>query len=379
MTALSKGEVLDCSNPRLQFFAVQRGGGNETDGKLADLESLEFQIFDKRNPPNQETPKQIFPVTAGDKQAVNLADCPTGERLGVGRYAAKWTVAANEQRGLYEIRWTYKFANQAEKVARIEFEILQGASGAIGPKYGLVADLRAEGAGEVTDARLQTALVIASRFIERVTGRFFEARFSDIRFDGSGKRALLLGDPIIGLGQVHIETEPSLLPDLEVDPTLIRVYARHLSQGLLNPDDRNSPKIQFVHSDDILGVSRQAVFTPISGLSIRSLAFPVGRQNIAVNGVFGYTEDVHNGSPWGDTPILIRHLTKLIAAREIPKAISEADCRVEARDRWRVLEEKVRDQSIKYDKERRVGSWTGDPEIDFLLTSFIRPPAIGAV
>lgn len=378
MTALSKGESLGCSNPRLVFYAVQTGGGNETDGKLADLSALSFQIYDKTSPPNAEQPVQIFPATAGQRQAVNLSDCPTGERLGIGRYAAKWDVPATITRGVYEIRWYYTFPNGTERVARIEFEILEGASGAIGPMYGMVADLRAEGVGEVTDARLQLALVIAGRFIERVTGRFFDARYrSYVRFDGSGKRALLLGDPIIGLGQLFIETEPSLLPDLDVDPTLIRVYSRHITQGLLDPDDRNSPKIEFVHTDDLLGVSR--VFAPASGLSINSLAFPAGTQNISLSGVFGYTEDVHNGSPWGDTPILIRHLAKLIALREIPKAGSDAACRAEARDRWRILEEKVRDQSIKYAPERRVGAWTGDPEIDFLLTSYIRPPHLGAV
>jgi len=253
--------------------------------------------------------------------------------------------------------------------------VLNGTGALLGPAYAFVSDVRDEGVNaNVTDARIQMAIVIASRYIERVTGRFFEPRVQTIRVGGKGKRLVTLGDPVIGVEFIRLETEPSLQPDLDVDPDLYRVFNRHLSQGLLNPDDRESPKIEFVHVEDLLGVG-DVRFVPLSGISLRSLGYPWGVQNVQIAGVFGYTEDTHNGSPWGDTPTLIRHVTKMLALRNIP-GLRDA-CR-DDNERWRIVETKVRDQSIKLAQPRKFGQFTGEPEIDQILLMHMRPPTLGA-
>jgi hypothetical protein len=62
----------------------------------------------------------------------------------------------------------------------------------------------------------------------------------------------------------------------EVDLDDVEVYNRHLSQGLVDPDDRESPKI-------VVNVSDIAKIGFID-------YWPRGNQNIQVQGVFGYTD-----------------------------------------------------------------------------------------
>lgn len=361
MVAIAQGVTVDVSNPRLAFI-------HQIDGKLVDPFSLSFRILDKTT-----DAKRVAPTEAQAAAVVNLV----ADKLGAGRFAATWVLAVTQTIGRYEIEWTFvSVSGGATEVARIEFEVLAGIGALLGPAYSLVSDLRDEGvSANVTDSRLQVAIVIASRIVEQATGRFFEPRVQTQRQNGRGKRALLLGDPVIGIESLRIETEPSLLPDLDVDLTFIRVFNRHL-QGLTNPDDRESPKLEFIHVEDLLGVGA-ARFVPLSGISLRSFALPWGVHNVQVDGVFGYTEDVHNGAPWGDTPELIKHVTKLIAFRNVP-TLSNTSCRND-NDRWRIIQNKVMDQEIKLSQPRKFGfRLFGDPEIDSILTMFIRPPALGA-
>jgi len=360
MVALAQGETVDVDNPRLVFI-------HQLLGKLVDPVSVSFEIFRKVT-----DAERVAPVSVAGPTVVNLVT----DKIGTGRFAATWAVPAAQRVGLYEIRWSFvSEAAGATEVARIEFEVLAGIGALLGPSYALVSEMRDEGINKnISDARIQVAIVIASRFVEQVTNRFFDARFQTLYVNGTGSNSVLLGDPVIAVESIRIETEPSLQPDLDVDATLYRVFNRHLGQGMLNPDDRESPKIEFVHSDDLLGVG-SARFVPLSGVSIRSLTFPVGVQNTKIVGVFGYTEDTHNGSPWGDTPTLIRHVTKLLAIRNLPTLKSQ--CR-DDNERWRIIETKVRDQSIKMAQPLKWGRYTGDPEIDQILVMFMRPPALGA-
>ena len=361
MVALAQGETANVGNPKLTFI-------HQVQGKLLDPDSLSFRILRKVT-----DAERVKPFEAQASAVVNLAT----DKLGEGRHAATWVVAAAQAVGRYEIEWTYvSAAGGASVVARFEFEVLAGTAALLGPAYALVADVREEGVNKnVSDARIQISLVLASRFIEQATGRFFEARVQTLRMNGSGRRALLFGDPVIAVERIRLETEPSLLPDLDVDPDLYRVFNRHLSQGLLNPDDRESPKIEFVHVEDLLGVG-DTRFVPLSGISLRSLGFPKSIQNVQIDGVFGYTEDTHNKLPWGDTPLLIRHVTVLLALRNIPGIKDQ--CR-DNNERWRIIETKVMDQQIKLAQPRKFGSqYTGDPEIDQIITMFLRPPAIGS-
>lgn len=238
--------------------------------------------------------------------------------------------------------------------------------------YASVDDLRAEGVTDAvaTDARLGALIGLASRYIERVTGRFFEPRGLTLTVDGSGGRTLRLGQPILRVDGVFIESSPFAPADLPVDPSVYRVYNRHLTQGLLLPDDRDDPKLEFVHGGDLLGVR----FEP-PGLSLSSLVWPRGQQNITVRGLFGYTEP--DGTPSGRTPELIRHVTKLLVLRELAP-LADVDRREDAQRRWRITSERTRDQAYTLEALRLTGAFTGDPEIDNVLVAFVRPPDLGA-
>ena len=52
----------------------------------------------------------------------------------------------------------------------------------------------------------------------------------------------------------------------------------------------------------------------------------------------------------------------------------------EARSRWRIIEERTRDQSYRLDPARAATAarLTGDPEIDALLALYVRPTPFGA-
>lgn len=238
--------------------------------------------------------------------------------------------------------------------------------------YASIADFRAEGVtpAAASDARLEALIGLASEYIERVTGRFFDARELTLTLDGTGGRSLLLGHPIVRVSEVFIELSVFSPGDVAVDTALYRVYNRHLTQGLLLPDDRDNPKLEFIHSSDLLGIR---IERPV--LSLSSLIWPRGQQNVIVRGVFGFTE--RDGSPTGRTPRLIQHLTMLLVVRELAP-LTDVAARDEAMKRWRITSERTRDQSYTLEALRLTGAFTGDPTIDGILVSFVRPPDLGA-
>ncbi len=243
--------------------------------------------------------------------------------------------------------------------------------------YATVAELRDEGLTieQVPDDRLTRLLTLATAFVDRVTGRFFEPRDLVLTLDGRGGRAIQLNHPIISVNSVKIDVGPLSPGYVEVDESLFKVYNRHLSQGLLSPDDRENPKIEFYHGQDLMGISAR---TPISGITLTNLIFPKGQQNITIDGRFGYTDP--DGSADGITPLMINHVTKLLVMRETAP-LADCDSREDAQKRWRIKSEKTRDQSYTLqDLSSGIqGNITGDPEIDLILVQFMRPADYGAV
>ena len=207
-------------------------------------------------------------------------------------------------------------------------------------------DIRNEGFApeQVSTARLNELIELASSYIETVTERFFEPRAQTITEDGTGSCRLLLGEPIIDIESVEILGQDSVPASGAIDPAEYRVYNRHLTQGLLKPDDRDNPQIVLIGSE-----------------------FHRGAQNIRIVGLFGYTEP--DESATGRTPLLIREVCKKLVVREIP-LLSETSDREDGKNRYRLIQEKTRDQSYTLDKLRITGSLTGDPEIDNVLIQF---------
>lgn len=350
MVSVLQGATIDATNPQLFFIS-------QLEGRLVDLFSLTWEVFEKTS-----NEKILCPVSLASGTVDLVAD-----RISIGYYFAAQSFAADQKSGLYDIRWAWQFTDGGETFnGRYEFEILVGiAVLSMGPNYALVDDLRAEGVETTTsDGRIQMAIVLASSFIERFTGRYFEPRKVTQQLDGKGTHLQLFTDPVIALSSVIIDTSSTTLPSLIAELNNLRIYNRHL-RGMMQPDDRNSPKVAF---DSRLRNDRQLHFD--SGL------FSRGTLNIELAGFFGYTEA--DGTPFGKTPALIRHVAKLLVLREIP-VLSDASCREQLNQKWKIAEERVRDQSIRYNTERKMGSFTGDSEIDTILLMHMRPPELGAI
>ena len=385
MISLAQKQAITPAAPALMFI-----GQNQ--GQVVPATSLSFRILDLTSDENeQQGGVQVFPVTADTWQPVDLVNdvvvFDANAQNGAGTYCARWTVPDAAPVGKYAIEWQYALVQPVSTVftssfsepppsgiTRKFFEVLATATVLPGPQYALVADVRqALGCSKdkVTDLRLLRIIKLASAMVERITGRYFDARAQVHRYGGNSARILQVGQPIVGLTSVGIDTQPTQQGDLVVDLAMLRIYNRHLSQGMTLPDDRENPKLEFVHSDDLYGIR----FVPFRGISLRSLAWPIGVQNVHVRGYFGFTEP--DGSPWGETPLLLQHAISLIAARELPK-IGDRDEREDAQWRWRVTADQAKEIRVEMADPRKWGEWFGDPEIDSILSSYIRPPELGS-
>ena len=286
MAVIARGQSSDGGNPVLDLFTPVAGA-------LTDVAVLEFQIFDISDDAKRASPVQVHPATAGARAPVNATDLwPTGDKLATGRFVARWTPPAGEAIGAHEIRWFFQTTTGApEQTSREDFDVLAEGAGSSPSGYALVSDLREEGvsAADAPDARLARLVLLASQYIDRVTGRFFEPRPMTMTVDGSGGRIQLLGHPIIAVSSVKMFVgmfaEFGVLP---VIPSFFRVYNRHLTQGLLDPDDREDSRLEFFHWSDLLGVHA----TPAGHLGLGSLVWLPGVQNVVIDGLFALAPHV---------------------------------------------------------------------------------------
>ena len=375
MLALARGTVMAAGTSPLIFYAQQKG-------TLVEPVSLEFAIYDVSDDTKKLTPAQVFPAVAGTTHAVDIAGA---DKLGVGRYTASgWTVPSSStgSSGLQRIKWVFRLPPQPDANGVLQtqplmtvwqdFEVLAAAPAVLpGPLYCLVSDLRDEGVttGMASDAQLLIKIIRAGQFAEKCCGRFFEPRYLEHRVNGKGNSVVMVNTPIIGLESLRFQTSPLFPSDLAVEPDFYRVYNRHLD-GVLMPDDRNNPKIElFSASEDLAGVRP---------FSFSRLIFPRGQQNVKMVGVFGYTDA--DGTPFGRTPELLRRAVQLLTLRDLRK-LTDWDRREESLKRSRIISERTRDQQYNLDGARTLGlatSFTGDPEIDQLLSAYVRPPMMGA-
>jgi len=357
MAALARSQSSSPTNPALDLFT-------QVSGVLTDVDSVTFQVFDK----STGTAVQVYPTTPGNKQAVNVDDdVPTGDRLGLGHYLARWTVPSNENLGTHYVKWFIKLTpSSPEQVYLEEFEVLAEVVGAsdLNSNYLLVADLREEGYFDTTrypDSLLQKKIAFASRLIETATKRFFYPKQLTVTIDGRGGPTLLFSDPIISIEYVRplsLEFTQSELPYFETNE--YRVYNRHITQNLTEPDDRDNPKIE---------MARESWWRYSNGTR---QTFARGPQNVEVKGWFGYTD--YNGTAKGQTPELIKYAAKLIVRKYLLRVSSGGGPGAD-----RVVSETTRDQSVSYSAPRVGGLITSDPEIDQLLANYYRPPGLGAV
>ncbi len=362
MIIVSKGTASSCTLPVLQLFAV------DLDINLmVDVLSAKFSINDSEgNAIETDVP-------------VDIADCPTGHRLGVGRYVANWSGPIDADatpKGMWEIVWTYVIEDAVNGDRTFSFtrtfEVVDAGvvKNPLERFYTTLEALKLEGHTE-KDTELVRLMTMASRYIEKFTGNIFEATPKLLRLDGSGTSMELLQEPIVAVANVTIDIAPFTPNDLPIDPTSIRIYNRHLSQNLMHEDDRDNPKIEFFTSFDRRGV-KQFTFT--------HLLFLEGQQNVQIDGVFGYTE--FDGTPYGSTPVLIEQAAKLLVNRNSVKT-TNIDRRSKINRLSFVEELRTRDQQVKYNfpssgGHAMVGGFTGDPEIDTILMMYQMPIQMSA-
>ena len=210
--------------------------------------------------------------------------------------------------------------------------------------YATVADLRGEGVTDVqaTDERLLALIHEAGRTIDRVTGWFFEPREQTYLLDGRGTPSIEPPVPPIRLDSLSVDGS-----DVSTDPDDLVVVGAPIQPGF------DAPRLTLRHGR----------------------RFPKGSGNVEAQGLWGYTED--DGSAEGRTPIEIRRACMLLVLRWLP-LLGDVDASGDARNRWRIIEERTRDQSYKLERPGGQGVLTGDPEIDAILGRFRRPPGLGA-
>lgn len=210
--------------------------------------------------------------------------------------------------------------------------------------YASVVDLREEGVTltEASDARLERLLEEASHLIDRVTGWFFEPRAMTFRLDGRGAPSVEPPVPPIRLERLLLASS-----ELPLGPEHLVVVGAPVLPGF------DAPRLTLRHGR----------------------VFPRGQGNIVAEGLWGFTE--HDGTPEGRTPLAIRRACMLLVLRNLAPLADDAS--LEARSRWRLLEERTRDQSYRLDAPRHVSAQlAGDPEVDALLLPYVRPVPMGA-
>lgn len=356
MPALSRSQASNCANPVLDLFIA-------VSGVLTDLSQLEFQVFEKVTGP---TPVQVYPPSG--RQAVNVTDpCPAGQRIGTGHYVAVYTPPPTEPLGTHELRWFFRLTPTSPEQSFIEeFEVLASPLPATSIGYCTLQDLRNEGVPlTYSDDRCLRAIDLASRDVDRYTGRFFEPRELTVTLDGEDGACLFFEHPIIAVAAVALDGEP-------VDPADFVIYNRHLTENLLDPDDRANPRIEVYQPRP-----ESIYWREMRGRGV----WPRGQRNVSVEGVFGYTE--FDGSSQGRTPAAIRYATTLMSMRYLGGA-------------WAAFQNptpvggiksiKTRDQQIDYGDphaasvgRQGIGPLTGDPAIDRILLQHRRPIRLALV
>ena len=248
-----------------------------------------------------------------------------------------------------------------------------------GGNYLSLQDVRDAGFTEAaySDARVLQAITDAEAFLEAQTGRWFYPKQMSIRVDGNGSRLLPIQTPIIEVSEIRVWSswaEFGTTQDV-VQLESVRITNRHLTHGMLRPDDRDAPCLTF------------EVFEaqPTGRLGRYPTAFYEGTHNVEITGWFGHTElapgvaagETAPGSQVplsrGVTPVLATRAALLLMARYLTNLASGAEAMAALRE-WAVIKYKTRDQEIQYSKDAvRVGGITGDAEVDMFLGMFAEP------
>lgn len=197
--------------------------------------------------------------------------------------------------------------------------------------YITLEDLRAEGievADYLNDEYIEGRIALAQKFIETITGRFFEAKAGhQLLLDGTGHSVLFLPIPPVNSTDAITEVKIS-------DETLESEYYQYPLRVI--PDDRFNPRL-----------------IKLSG------AWPKGSFNISITGKFGFVESDES------TPILIQDLCKRIAVWGLPPMGDKSSMRES-----QLIEEQLGDYRYRLSDAAQRGGFFGNPKIDNLIAMF---------
>jgi hypothetical protein len=242
--------------------------------------------------------------------------------------------------------------------------------------YATIAEMRDEGYQPTahTDARVQASLDLAMDVIDRVCGQRFDPYWAKFILDiPKPYDEAMLDVPIAALWQLN-----DARGTIDLSQGAIIVSNRHLTLGMIHPDDRKDPRLQW--SDAGAYATRR----------VETGRFVLGRRGLTIVGVFGFTEigstdeagevvaDSQVPISYGSTPAEINRACMKLAGKylyKISSGISE-----EMSMASRVISERTRDQSYTLSAGASISSdTTGDPEVDDILAGYAAPLSLGSV
>jgi hypothetical protein len=254
-------------------------------------------------------------------------------------------------------------------------------------RYATIAEVRAEGAPFNDDTTydddwVQSKIDLASGQIEKFCGHWFASKSRTVRIDGNRRKTLTVPLPIVQIDTITIisPTRFGSTTTYGVDLTEVQVYNRHLTQGVVSPDDRKNP-----------GIAVESFLAePLDDTD----RWPDGDQNIILEGKFGWTELAYGVDPAetspgsqipaneGVTPPEIKRACMLLVRQSFPQ-LGDYSGSLSTGAIKGVRTMKARDQAVEFGSGRTggedaglkyVGGTTGDENVDRILLGFRRVP-----
>jgi hypothetical protein len=259
-------------------------------------------------------------------------------------------------------------------------DMLDGTPVAVTAQFGgycTIQDIRDQGYAQsvYSDLVVLKAINAATALIDKVTRQWFEPRFRFVSKDGLCRDSVPLMVPIIVLQKVRIGVQ-------QMDLANYAVYNRHLTHGIVQPDDRANPIVAYKTESESPAIQRLH----------RGSSFETDRKIINMTGIFGYTDlgagfvgETAEGSQipltYGVTPSQINRACTMLAIKNMVPFEDSQDMVNQSK----VTEEKTRDQSIKFSDNSSSSSndssygITGLLEVDKILQMYVGPLDIGTV
>jgi hypothetical protein len=347
------------------------------------LEELEYRVLDT-------TGAEVIPPTSVevDPEAVNTDVLLEYTQ---GLYAPSITVPATINYGTWTIEWTGVWHNPLT-VQDVEFTatstfVVVNPTHPIVSGYVQVQDMYDEGVPVLLypPERVATILEKASNRIEQWTGRTFVPELKQLNLDGRGGPALQVGEPIIGISQAYFVLSYRAAQENAITDGTLQVYNRHIRQNLLEPDDRDDPKVEFRNYP---GDDGYANYDGYTYNTYDEGWFANTQQNVLLQGVFGYTD--WNGTIFGQTPTDIQDIVMRLAMKWLPGLWQQTGGGGGVGPAGPILSEKTMDQAVTFanlaggsggsgGSSAYSGNYTGDPAIDQVIETYRAPSRSYAV